>query len=77
MYFATAHLEWRDTQVTTAGAGFQSSNHVYQQATVDAIANLATVTARDRASISDLTATNITLTDEVAASHAKLVTALL
>ena len=29
-FFATVHQEWRKYQVTTAGAGFQSANHLYQ-----------------------------------------------
>ena len=29
-FFATAHQEWRESQTTTAGAVFQSSNHAYQ-----------------------------------------------
>ena len=43
---------------------------------VDAIASLATATASDRASVADLTATNNTLTAEVAAAQAKLVVTL-
>ena len=43
---------------------------------MDAIANLATATARDRASVADLTTTNITLTAEVSLAHVKLVVAL-
>ena len=43
---------------------------------MDAIDNLATATASDRAYVTSLTATNITLTAEVAATHAKLVVAL-
>ena len=62
-FFATAHQEWRESQTTTAGAVFQSgnhayqlANHVYQNETVEAIANLATATASDRASVAALTA---------------------
>ena len=43
---------------------------------MDSIENLATATANDRASVAALTATNSTLTYEVAAAHAKLVVAL-
>ena len=70
--FVTAHQEWRESQVTTAGTGFQSANHLYQQENqlanhlyqqekVDAITNLATTTASDCDSVAALTATNITL----------------
>ena len=86
-FFAPAHQEWRESQVTTAGAEFQSANHlyqhknqsanhVYQQETVDAIDTLATATTSDCASVAALTSTNITLTVKVSASHAKLVVAL-
>ena len=77
VYFIIVHLEWRETQVTTADAGFQSANHDYQQDKVDKIANIAKATASGRASVSALTATKSTLTAEVAASHAKLVNALM
>ena len=75
-FFATAHQDWRESQATTTGANFHSANHVYQQDTVDAIANLATATASDRASVAALTATNGTLSTDLAACNAKLVLAL-
>ena len=66
-----AHQEWRESQTTTSGAIFQSENHAYQSAnhayqneTVEAIANLATTAASDRASVAALTATNRTLTSD-------------
>ena len=31
IFFATAHQEWRESQVTTAGAGFQSANYLDQK----------------------------------------------
>ena len=68
-FFASAHQEWLELQTTTAGAVFQSGNHAYQSANyvyqnemVEAIANLATATASDHASVAALTATNSTLT---------------
>ena len=77
VFFATAHQEWRESQVTTTGAGFQTANAVvYQKDTVDAIANLATATASDCASVAALTATNSTLTTELTSCQAKLVVAL-
>ena len=61
-FFATSHQEWRESQTTTAGAVFQpgnhayqSANHAYQNETVETIANLATATASDCASVADLT----------------------
>ena len=75
-FFATSHQEWRELQVTTAGFGFQLANHLYQQEMVDAISNLATDMAIDRASVVALAMTKSTITAKVAASHAKLVVAL-
>ena len=82
-FFATAHQEWRELQTTTAGAVFQSGNHAYQSAnkayqneTVEAIVNLATATASDRASVAALTATNITLTADSTATHSQLLITL-
>ena len=86
-FFATAHQEWRESQVTTAGTELQSANHlyqhknqssnnVYQQETVDAFSNLDTATASDPASVAALTATNTTLTAKVSVTHAKFVVVL-
>ena len=82
-FFATAHQEWRESHTTTAGAVFQSgnhaypsANHAYQNETVEAIANLATATASDRASVEALTETNSTLTAECTATHSQLLIAL-
>jgi hypothetical protein len=76
--FALSHRELRETKVTAAGAGYQSANSVdvYQQETVDAIANLATATAADRQTVATLSATNSTLTHELTAVNRKLVAAL-
>ena len=76
VYFALSHRELRETKVTSAGAGYQSANSVYQQETVDAIANLATATAADRQTVATLSATNSTLTVELTSVNRKLVTAL-
>lgn len=76
--FAESHREFRDARGTTAGAtNYQANNAVYQQDTIDAIANLATATSHDRQAVSTLTATNSALTKELALVNAKLVTALL
>ena len=82
-FFTTAHQEWHESQTTTAGAVFQSgnhtypsANHAYQNETVKAIANLATATAIDRASVAALTATNSTLTTDCTATHSQLLIAL-
>ena len=54
-FFAIVHQELRESQATTAGAGYhatnnvdhQAANYVYQKETVDAIYNLATANASD------------------------------
>ncbi len=81
--FAVSHRELRETRTTAAGAGYQaansviqSANSVYQQETVDAIANLATATVHDRETFATLTATNNALTTELTAVNRKLVAAL-
>jgi hypothetical protein len=76
IFFARAHREFRDTKTTTTGAGYGSANAAYQQETVDAIANLATATAHDRATVATLSATVSKLTSELASANAKLITAL-
>ena len=82
-FFATAHQEWRELQTTTSGAVFQSGNHAYPSAnhayeneTVEAIANVATATASDHASVTALTATNRTLTTTCTATQSQLLIAL-
>ena len=77
IFFATSHQECQELQVTTAGAGFQTANVVvYQQDTVEAITNLATATASDRAAVADLTTTNSNLTTKFTACQSKLISAL-
>ena len=49
---------------------------LYQQETVNVIANLATATASDRATVATLTATNSTLTSALTACQLQLVEAL-
>ena len=48
----------------------------YQRETVNAIANHATATARDRATVATLTATNSTLTSALTACQLQLVEAI-
>lgn len=75
--FSVAHREFRDARGTTAGASPYQANAVYQQDTIDAIANLATATSHDRLAVSTLTTTNSDLTAELSRVNAKLVAALL
>ena len=55
---------------------YQSANHAYQNETVEAIANLATDTASDPASVEALTATSSTLAADCTATHSQLLIAL-
>jgi hypothetical protein len=76
--FAESHREFRDARGTTAGAtNYQANNAVYQDETIEAIANLATATSHDRQAVATLTSTNSTLTKELTRVNAQLVTALL
>jgi hypothetical protein len=76
--FALSHREFRDARGTTAGATeYRANNAVYQQDTIEALANLATATSHDRQAVSTLTATNSALTKELKGVNEKLVAALL
>ncbi len=76
--FADSHREFRDARGTTAGStNYQANNAIYQDETIEAIANLATATSHDRQAVSTLTTTNSALTKELTRVNAQLVTALL
>ena len=83
-FFATAHNEWRKSQNTITGAELKSTNllqeedttQIYQQETVDVIVNLATATARNRATVATLTGTNSTFTSALTVCQLQLVKAL-
>ena len=79
IFFTERHMDWREEQLQTIGHGYQGQANAvsYQQDTVDAIACLATATASDRQALANLTATNLALTNELASTNAKLITALL
>ena len=66
-----AHQELHESQQTSQGAGYHATKNVFvqtadesdlQQETADAIANLATTTADDRATVATLIKTNSKLT---------------
>jgi hypothetical protein len=76
--FAHSHREFCDARGTTAGStNYQANNAVYQDETIEAIANLATATSHDRQAVATLTTTNSALTKELTRVNAQLVTALL
>ena len=84
MHFAKAHHEWRANLRFTAGQNFPRANEVdatsvqnHQAETVDALANLATATAADRATVANLTGTIAQFSSELASAQAKLVSSLL
>ena len=84
MFFVASHREWPLSNKNETGAPYGAAHNAtahpdkgyLQQETVDAIANLATATASDRAAIAQLTSTVDWLTAELLAVNAKLVTAL-
>ena len=77
------YQELRESQQTSRGTGYHSANNAtmedlhqdIQQETVDAIANLATATEANRATVEILTATNSQLSKEIIAVNQKLVIA--
>ena len=83
-FFAAAHREWRLSLQNETGTPYGAAhnatarpdNRYLQQETVDAIANLSTATARDRAAISQLTATVERLAAELVTVNTKLVAEL-
>ena len=84
VHFAKAHLEWRANLRLTAGQHFPRANAVdstsvqnHQAETVDTLANLATATTADRATVATLTDTIAQLSSELALTQAKLISSLL
>lgn len=81
-FMTNRYTEWRQEHVNTAAHKYGMANAVHQdepqfeQRTIDAIANLATATASDRAAVAKLTATIADLTTELKTTQAKLVAAL-
>ena len=83
-FFATAHNEWRESQSTTTGAEFHSTNllqeedttQIYHQETVDNIENLSAATSSDQATVATMKTTNSTLTSALTACQLQLVEAL-
>ena len=78
------HREWRANLRLTAGQHFPRANAVdstsltnHQSETVDALANLATDTAADRAIVATFTDTIAQLSSELASAQAKLISSLL
>ena len=80
VFFAEAYADWRVGQRQTANIRYGSANAVttqgYEAETIEAIANLATATASDRATTARLTETNAKLTEELKKTQQKLVEAL-
>jgi hypothetical protein len=75
--FAVAYQEYSDgLEISPRAAGFQAEVRNDQHETIEAIANLATATAEDRRAVANLTATNATLTKDLAAANGKLISTL-
>ena len=84
VHFTKAHREWRANLRLTKGQHFPRANSVdstsvqnHQAETVDALANLATATAADRATAATLTDTIAQLSLELASAQAKLISSLI
>ena len=84
VHFSKAHRKWRANLRLTAGQHFPRENAVdatsvqnHQAETVDALANLATATAADRATVAILTDTIAKLSLELASAQAKLISSVL
>ena len=84
VHFSKAHREWRANLCLTAGQHVPRANAVdatsvqnHQVETVDALANLATAKAADRATVATLTDTIAQLSSELASAQAKLISSLL
>ena len=78
-HFTEAHQQQRIQQATMQGAGYHKANNITHQAfpyeeTATALANLATATAADRQAMNNLTTTIDTLTKQLAARDAEIVT---
>ena len=80
VHFDKAHRKWRANLRLTAGQHFSRENTVdstsltnHQAETVDPLANLATDTSADRATVATLTDTIAQLLSELASAEAKLI----
>ena len=88
-FFSKAHTEWKAELKISAGNHFPRANSAaphrippkadtpISDALSDSLANLATATSADRAAVASLTDKIAKLTSELAATQAKLVTALM
>ena len=82
-WFAEEHQEWLEDQKLTAN---QRNNHAksaymeqhthHQERTIEAIANLATATSSDRATVAQMTATIAQLTTDLKRSQDKIIVTL-
>ena len=79
--FTENYNNWRESQTTAAGTQYNTANavtqvHVFKEETIATIANLATSTALDRATATQLSATNAQITAELQKTQERLVQAL-
>ena len=85
VHFAKAHCEWKANLFLTAGKHSPRANAVdnfnptadHQSDTVEALANLATATVADRATVATLTDTIAHISSELASAQATLISSLL
>ena len=83
-FFSKAHRSWRKSLRPTAGAHFPRVNSVqtpdlstFSGNLSDSLANLATATSADRATVATLTDTVAKLSAELASAQSKLISALM
>ena len=84
VHFPKVHCEWKANLRLTAGQNFPRANAVdtstatmnHQGDTVDALTNIVTATAVDRATVATLTDTIAQLSSELASDQAKLILSL-
>ena len=74
--FSLSHQELRENAVFDQGAFAQANKVAHDEEIASAMANFATAAAADRTTVETLTATVQSLTTELAAVNAQLVTAL-
>ena len=84
VHFAKVHREWKANLRLTTGQNFPRANAVdstimttHQADTVDALANLATTTAVDMATVATLTDTIAQISSVLASAQAKFISSLL
>jgi hypothetical protein len=78
-HFASAHQEYKESLLTAQSAGYHAANAIIiadSQATRDALANLASATASDRSTVSQITNASNQMNEQLERTTARLEAAL-